>query len=423
MKRLLMVCAFALSACSHGGGGGPGAAMMQGGFAIPVSAAPISRGNISQTFSVTGSVNPLLSASLSSVVSGTVTSVGAQIGERVGKGELLVKIDDSTLRAQLQSAQASEEAAASHLAQTRASAGGDVASTSAGLASAEAANKTAQLELQRNQELLKKGFVSQSAVDQAWAAAMQAQANLRSAQVAAQNAQLDPATQSAAQANIKNAQAAVDQARAQVSLIAAQIAQTEVRAPFDGVVTARDVDPGSLASPGTTLMEVAQLDPVFVDLDITGDSLQYVHTGTPVSVTVAGGNGRVWHGSVQYLNLAAVPGTLTYKARVPIANPDFALRGGMVATVSIEQAHKSGVLLAPRAAVFQTDTGFGMFIIDQGKAKSVAVEVGLQNDQMMEVSGPGLAAGTQAILNHAATLQPGMPVQPIPSAGQARRQT
>jgi multidrug efflux pump subunit AcrA (membrane-fusion protein) len=90
----------------------------------------------------------------------------------------------------------------------------------------------------------------------------------------------------------------------------------------------------------------------------------------------------------------------------------------MVANVAFEQAHKAGVILAPRAAVFQTDTGFSMFIVDAGKSKSVPVEVGLQNDQLMEVTGPGLKPGVQAILNHAATLQPGMPVMVIPAQPQ-----
>lgn len=411
----LLAAGLVLSGCGHGGG--PPGGMPAGGFSIPVAAAPIARGTISQTFSITGSVIPKLSASLSSVASGTVMSVAAQIGERVRQGESLVQIDDSTLRAQLQSAQASLESARAKLAQTQATSTGDLSSSDAALQSARAANDTAQRTLRRDQELLKKGYVAQSVVDQAYADAMSAGAQLRSAEVTARNAGLTPDSRSAALANLRNAQAAVDQAQAQISLIGAQLAQTDVRAPFDGVVVTRNVDPGSLAAPGTTLMEVAQLDPVFVDVDIAGENLKYVSVGKPVSVTVSGNAARTWTGKIAYLSLAAVPGTLTYKARIPIANPDFALRGGMVATIAIEQARKANVLLAPRASVFQTDTGYAMYIIDAGKAKSIPVDVGLQNDQQMEVSGAGLAAGTQAILNHAATLQPGMPVQPLQPQG------
>src|ERR1700724_2004955 len=174
MKTAIVVfaCAagLAATACGHQGGP-PGGMGGGGGFAFPVSAAPITKGTITQTFTVTGAVTPLQSASLSSVASGNVLFVGAQIGQHASKGELLVKIDDSQLSAQLQSAQASQQSAQARLEQTRASSTGDVASTNAGLESARAADQTAQLNLQRNQHMKKQGFVSQSAVDQAWSAA------------------------------------------------------------------------------------------------------------------------------------------------------------------------------------------------------------------------------------------------------------
>jgi HlyD family secretion protein len=422
-----------LAGCAHGGP--PGG--MMGGFSFPVSAAPLTRGDIVQTFSVTGSVNPLLSASLSSVVSGTVMAVNAQIGEHVSKGELLVQIDDSTLQAQLQQNEAALEASRAKLAQTSANDSGNSSSMDAGLASAEVAAATARANLVRNRALFRQGFVSQSALDDATQQAAAADAALRAAQVAAQNAQLDPNGTSAGMSDVRNARAAVDQSAAAVNLIEAQIAQTEVRAPFDGVVTARDVDPGTLASPGTTLMEVDQLDLVYVNAGISGDALQSVHVGTPATVSIATIAGRTWTGKVQYLNLASEPGTLTYLARISIPNPDLTLRGGMVASVAFEQARKSGVILAPRAAVYQTDTGYAMYIIGpcqpppgapappagaapKGAPKMqcaalLPVETGLENDQVIEVSGEGLKPGIQAILNHPVTLQPGMPVQAIPA--------
>ncbi len=397
----ITVCA-ALAGCAHHaqGGGFPGGG--QGGFAMPVSAEPIKLGSISATFDVTSSVSPLLQSSLSSVVSGNVLYVGQQIGERVHKGELLVKIDDSTLRAQLAQAQA-------HLQTLQANYSGGTLSTRAALESARVAYHTAELNYQRDLQLISQGFVSTQDLDNARSAASAAQSQYKAAQVADQNASL-ASTSSAASADLRNAQAAVQQ-------IDAQIALTNVTAPFDGVVTARNVDPGTLASPGTPLMQVSQLDPVFVDAGVSGDDLRYVRVGTPVNVTVNAIPGRVWHASVAYLNLASLPGSLTYQTRVRVANPDLALRGGMVATVSFERMRKNNVLLAPRAAVFQTDIGYSMFIIADGKAASVPVDVGLSNDQEAEVSGQGLKPGVLAILNHSVLLQPGTPVQPMPASG------
>jgi HlyD family secretion protein len=399
---LLTATVCALAACGQGRGGPPGGG--QGGFAFPVAAAPITRGDIADYVSVTSSVDPKLSASLSSVISGTVITVGAQIGQRVHAGQLLVQIDDSTLRAQQ-----SEQAA--NLALVRANTVGGTTTAQANLNSAKVAYETSALNLRRNETLLKQGYVSQSALDDS---RRQAQADLaayQAAQVTARNASLS-SSDTAAVASLQNAEASL-------AFVERQIAQSQVSAPFDGVVTARNVDPGSLAAPGTVLMEVSQLDPVYVDMGIAGDDLSYVHVGTPVTVTIAGGVGRTWNGKVAYLNQAATPGTLIYTARIPLANPDLTLRAGMVATVQFARSRKSGVLLAPRAAVYQTPAGYSMFIIEDGKAKEVPVEVGIQNDQQAEVSGAGLKPGVQAILNHSALLQPGTPVQVLPPPGAA----
>jgi HlyD family secretion protein len=409
-----VVSALILVGCAHKGAGAYGQG--QAGFGgMPVSAQPLRLGSIASTFAVTSTVMPLQQASLSSVVSGNVLYVGFQIGQRVRKGELLVKIDDSTLRAQLAQAQA-------HLANLEATYGGGVRSAQANLDSAKVAYETSERTYQRDLQLFQQGFVSKQDLDQARSNAQSAQAAYQAAIVANENASLSSGT-SAALADLANARAAVQQ-------IEAQIVQTNVVAPFDGVVTARNVDPGALASPGTPLVQVSQLDPVFVDAGISGNDLQYVRVGTPVTVTVGTIPGRVWHASVAYLNLQSLPGTLTYQARVRVANPDFALRGGMIAAVNIVRSQKSNALLAPRAAVYQTDTGYSMFVAQPSKdqaghpilvAQSVPVDLGIANDQEAEVSGAGLHPGLEAILNHPVFLQPGMPVQIIPAAGGARQ--
>ncbi|MBV8222428.1 MAG: biotin/lipoyl-binding protein, partial [Candidatus Eremiobacteraeota bacterium] len=191
-------------------GGYPGGGMGGGGFSFPVAAAPLTRGNIAQYASATGSVVPRLSGDLSSVASGTVLSVGAQIGERVTKGELLVQIDDSTLRAQ-------ESQAAANLAQLKASSVGGSSTAQAALASAQVAYHTAQLDLQRNRTLFAQGYVSKSALDDSTNRFAAADAALRAAQVAEQNASLSSGS-SAATAQIQAAQAALATVERQIAL-------------------------------------------------------------------------------------------------------------------------------------------------------------------------------------------------------------
>jgi len=377
---------------------------------VSVSAAAVKRGDITSTFALTGAVTPAQQANLSSVVSGAVTQVPVQIGQRVRAGELLVQIDDSTLQAQLQQSEAALNAAQAKLAQTRANDVGNSSTSNANLQSAQVAYDTAAANLRRDQQLLAQGYVSQSALEQAQAQFSSAQAQLRAAQIAAQNANLGSNAESAGQADIKSSQAAVAQAAASVNFLQAQIAQSTVTAPFDGVVTQRNVDPGTLAAPNMTLVQVSQLDPIYVNVGVPDSQLAFVAPGKSVRISVSTIAGRSWPGRIKYLNAAASQGTLSYLARVAVANPDFALKAGMVADATFVQVTHRDVLLTPLAAVSQTEAGTVVFIVANGKAKEVPVSIGVETQAVAEISGKDIRPGTLIITQRPDSLQDGAPV-------------
>jgi multidrug efflux pump subunit AcrA (membrane-fusion protein) len=334
--------------------------------------------------------------------------VYVSLGQHVRAGQLLVKIDDSTLRAQ--AAQA-----AAKLQSVRANDVGGSSTAIANLDSAKIAAINADANLTRNQTLYKQGYVSKTALDQAQSAAAQADAAYRTAQVTAQNANLQSGNSSAV-ADIQTAQAALDS-------INAQIEQTNVAAPFDGIVTLRGVDKGALASPGTALVTVSQLDPAWINVGIPDDDLGYVHAATPVIITVDTQPGRAWHAKVDVVNAAASAGTLSYLTHIVVPNPDYVLRAGMVANVTIEQATHRDVVVLPRVALYQTDTGSAVYVVEGGKAKSVPVKTGLQTADRVEVT--GVKPGQQVITQRPDALQdgsvvsivsPGTPQEPAPSS-------
>ena len=367
---------------------------------LPVSTIAASRGNITATFTLTGTVAARQQSTLSSVVSGNVKQVYVSLGESVHAGQLLVKIDDSTLQAQAAQAK-------SHLDSVRASNVGGTSTAQANLESARIARDNADANLRRNQMLFKQGYVSQSALDQAQNQASSADAAYRTAQVASQNANLSAGSNSSALADIANAQAAL-------TAIQTQIAQTNVTAPFDGVVTARSVDAGSLASPGTPLVTVSQLDPAWINVGIPDDDLAYVREGTPVDVAVDTIPGRVWRAHVNVVNGAASPGTLSFLTHIVVPNSDRALRAGMVANVRFTQAVHHNVIVIPRVALYQTSSGYALYVVENGKAKSIAVNVGLQTQDKAEVS--GIEPAAQVITQRPDALQDGSVVSVVGAA-------
>ncbi|MBV8170521.1 MAG: efflux RND transporter periplasmic adaptor subunit [Candidatus Eremiobacteraeota bacterium] len=387
------VVALSLTACAK--------PMPKAQSGLPVSVEPAKRGDITATFTLTGVVAPRQQATLSSVASGNVLDVYVTLGQHVRAGQLLVKIDDSTLRAQ--AAQASAK-----LASVRANDVGGSSTAQANLASAKVAADNADVNLQRNQVLFKQGYVSKTALDQAQSAAASADAAYRAAQITAQNANLQSGNSSAL-ADIQTAQAALD-------AIDAQIAQTNVTAPFDGIVTARSVDKGALASPGTALVTVSQLDPAWVNVGIPDDDLAYVHAGTPVTITIDTLPGRAWHANVDVVNAAASSGTLSYLTHLIVPNRDYGLRAGMVANVSIQQASHRGVIIVPRTAIYQAENGPAVYVVVDGKAKSVPVKSGLQTADRIEVS--GIEPGAQVITQRPDSLQDGSVVSIVSPGAQ-----
>jgi HlyD family secretion protein len=403
-----MLCSIALALAGCGGGkASSGAAAAKPANALPVAAQPVKQGDVTARFSLTGVVAPRQQAMLSSVVSGSVVAVNVTLGQHVHAGDVLVQIDDSTIRAQLAQAEGALALAQARLAQVQANDTGNSATANANLTSAKVGWETAEQNFTRNQELFKQGYVSKVTLDQAQSQAAAAQAQYQAAQVAAQNANLQGA-QSAGQADIRSSQAAVAQAAGAAQIAQSQLAQTTITAPFEGIITQRSVDRGSPAAPGVTLVQVSQLDPAWVNVGIPDEDLKFVHDGTPVDITIDAIPGRSWKGKVQIVNSAASAGTLSYLTHIVIPNKDLVLKGGMVANISFAQATHRNVMLVPRVAVFQTDAGGAVYIVKNDKAKSIPVKTGLQTDTSVEVS--GLSPGDLVITQRPDSLQDGSAV-------------
>jgi HlyD family secretion protein len=389
-------------------GGCAGKQQQRGAPALDVDVARAQRSDIATYLNLDGQVAPLQDSTLSFQQSGPVTVVYVNQGDRVTAGELLAKIDDSTLRAQLAQVQA-------QIAQSAASAQSSAlnvpitqANTSQAVSSAKAALANAKLTYDQDTALFKQGYVSQSQLEQARAAYVAAQSQYQSSLA---NRGTTGVQTSQAQA----AREAVKAAQAQADTLRTQIGQTSLYAPFDGVVTARLMDPGAMATPGTPALRVSQINAVWVNVNVPDEDLTYVRPGTAVKFTVGQLSGRPYSGAVTTVNAVPTQGTLSYQARIRMPNPDAALRGGMLVSVTVQKQRHKGVIVVPRQAVAQTDQGANVFIVSpssagQAKAQLVPVQVGIQTDTLSEVHSPRITPGTQVITTRPDALQNGSTV-------------
>jgi HlyD family secretion protein len=457
------VIAIAVSACGKGGGGG--AARGGGAPPLAVDVAQAQRQDIATYVTLDGQIAPVQESTLGSPQSGNVAAVYVNEGQHVARGQVVAKIDDSTLRATLaqqqailqqQSAQLGSSTlqapvTAAQASNTVVTAQQQLAGARNGVQTAQAAFRSAESTYNADKQLLAQGYVAKTAYDQAQSQYVQAQQALNNAREAERQAQTGlkyAQTQGNNAAPIQAQQIAVNRgqlaaAQAQVRLLETQIAQTSIVAPFDGVVTQRLLDPGAFASPNQPVVRISQVDDVYVNVNVPDDNLAYVRPGTPVTFTTTSLGTKSYKASVMAVNATPTQGTLSYRARVRVPNPGAQLRGGMLVSVTVRKEFHPNAVVVPRTAVFQSQDGANVYTVaalppppagapgagapaggaaagggKKGpgagpagppvklmKAKQVPVQIGLQTDTLTEIRSAAIKPGTTVITTRPDALQ------------------
>lgn len=277
--------------------------------------AKIERGDIRVTISATGALSAISTVDVGSQISGQVTDVLADFNDRVTKGQVIARIDPSTYEAQIAQGTA------------------QVNNAKASLATAQATLRNAELDYQRKSELARDKLVARSDADLARAARDQARAQLA------------------------GAQAQINQQVASTQTSRLNLQRTVIRAPVDGVVLTRTVEPGqtvaaSLQSP--VLFQIAEdLSKMEIVLAIDEADIGQVKSGQSVDFSVDSFPDRKFRGNVQQVRLSATntSNVITYPVVVAVDNADGVLLPGMTANAEIEVSHRDDVLRVSNAAL------------------------------------------------------------------------
>jgi HlyD family secretion protein len=449
-----------LTACAKGG------APQRAEAPLAVDVARAHRGDIATYVTLDGQIAPLQESTLSSPQSGNVVAVYVNEGQHVSAGQTIAKLDDSTLSASLaqQEAIVQQQSAslgsstlqapvtAAQASNTVVTAQQQLNSARNNVSTAQAGYQSAKSTYDADQKLLAQGFVAQTTYEQARSQFVQAQQTLNNARESlrqAEHALRYAQTQGGNAVPIQRQQIAVNRgqlaaAQAQVRMLQTQIAQTNVRAPYDGVITQRLLDPGAFAGPNQPVARISQIAAVYVNVNVPDDNLAYVHSGTPVTFTSSSLPNRTFKAAVMDVNATPTSGTLSYRARLRVPNVGDALRGGMLVSVVVRKEFHPGAIVVPRTAVFQSDTGASVYTVAAApappggapaaggappaggapgkgpgggaaagppppkimKAVQVPVTVGLQTDTEAEIRSSQIGAGTTVITTRPDALRP-----------------
>ncbi len=210
-------------------------------------------------------------------------------------------------------------------------------------------------------------------------------------------------------------QQAVDQLRAQLDAARSQydnmMENTILTSPIDGVVTARNLDPGDMTG-SVPVLVVGQLRPVVkVMLSVSENDLSLMRQGMPVDVSFDAYPERSFNGTVHRIYPTIDPATRTFQVEVQIANADEAIKPGMFARVNINMGERSNVVVPDRAIVKQTGSGNRyVYVYSNGHVRYCQVQLGQRLDNSYELLS-GINDGDTVVITGQTRLADGIEVE------------
>ena len=208
---------------------------------------------------------------------------------------------------------------------------------------------------------------------------------------------------------------AVEQAKAQLDAARTQYQNarenTILTSPINGVVTARNYDPGDMSG-SLPVLSVGQITPaVKAVINVTENDLTRVSRGMEASVSFDAFPGEAFSGTVTRISPAVDPASRTFAVEVTIANPKGEIKPGLFAYVTLDFGTRSNVVVPDRAVVKQTGSGNKfVYIFSQGKVSFSQVELGRRLDDGYEIIS-GVADGDSVVITGQSRLADGAAVQ------------
>ncbi|MCG7906247.1 MAG: efflux RND transporter periplasmic adaptor subunit [Candidatus Thiodiazotropha taylori] len=314
-----------------------------------VTADQVKRQQWPNTLSATGSLVAVQGVTVSAELGGKVSKIAFESGDRVEAGDLLVRLDTTAEEAQLRSA--------------------------------EAAEKLARINLDRNRGLRANKTVSQSDLD-------------------------------TAEANYK-------QATAQVENVKATIAKKTLRAPFSGQLGLRQVNLGQIIEQGTPVVTLQTIDPIYADFSLPQQRFSSVAVGNEVRITTDAAEDKSFSGKIIAINPEIDQATRTVRIRSTLSNQEELLRPGMFANVKVIMPQQDDVLAIPATAVLYAPYGDTVFVIDTTKDEATGEEQKTLRQQIIRLGRTrgdyvavvtGLKEGETVVTSGVFKLRPNMAV-------------
>ena len=351
----------------------------------------VTRQNLASTLSVSGEFQPYQEVDLHAKVSGYIRKINVDIGDRVRSGQVIATLEVPELNAQVAGAQAEVRHSQSEITRAQSE-----------IARAESAHAAVHGAFTRLQEASKRrpGLIAEQELDDARAKDQDAEA-----QIGVAKAALDATRQ---QLGVSEADTQRVQTMSDYSV---------VTAPFNGVITKRYADTGSLIQAGTAsntqampVVRIAESDLLRLRMPVPEADVSFIREGGTAQVDVQA-VARKFTGKIVRFTRALDTSTRTMLAEIDVPNSDLSLTPGMFAETTLTLQQRDNVTAVPSQAVVRGDQPYVLVVDAANKVDKRLVTLGIQSVDKTEIR-QGLSVGDEVILSGQVNYQAGETVRP-----------
>ncbi|MGC6520366.1 MAG: efflux RND transporter periplasmic adaptor subunit [Candidatus Puniceispirillaceae bacterium] len=346
-----------------------------------ISAVTVENSAVRRTVRASGVTQPKAVITVSAEIGGTAIKVPAAEGRAVEKGEVLIRLDTTTLPARIEAAKAEIEAATS--------AYDSAVAQSEGTYAEQRAAAVANLEVARQRLEIARKLATQNfsaPVEQA-----QLKANYENARMAL--AQIDLAKNLRAEVEISQSRARLATAKSNLAVLRDQLRKSTIKAPADGWLETMHLEAGEQIAAGAAAATILDMAEVTVIVAVPQTNIGQVSVGDPVRIDVAGVGVRT--GAVSKIASITSSTTRTFDVEVSVPNEARALRAGMTVEASIDVGFQPAFGMSPAHLSVAGDGSLTAKIDDGGMVRVVPVELVRSGAEQVFVS--GLADGARLL--------------------------
>jgi RND family efflux transporter MFP subunit len=344
------------------------------------------------SITLSGEFRPFQEVDVHAKVAGYIRKIYVDVGDRVKEGQTLAVLEVPELNAQLQGADATVRRAKDAIRRAK-----------GGLDRSESLHAATHLDYTRLKEAsaARPGLIAEQELDDAQAKDKEGEAQIASDEAA-----------------LSEAQNQLDVAVAEQKQLSAMSDYTRIVAPFNGVITRRNVDNGALVQAGTNsntqalpVVTVAETDLFRLTLPIPESAVPLIHLGTTVTVHVSSLN-RDFEGKVSRFSDSVNQETRTMHTEVDVPNKNGSIVEGMYAEVNLTLARKDSVLAVPVQAVTRNGSEATVLVVNsQDRVEERNVQLGMEGANEVEIVS-GLSPSEQVVVGSRSEFRAGDKVAP-----------